>query len=125
MYDSEWQEAARAVRAEVIGGGGTQEGSDGGAPTGYRDYVTATAWGVWARGGPLSTRDRSLLVLAMTAATARMNAFRIHLAAASRAGVTDAEVDELLYQLTAYCGAPAGIDALAVIREVREARDAA
>ena len=32
----------------------------------FQDYVTSMAWGVWARGGALSPRDRSLLVLAMT-----------------------------------------------------------
>lgn len=118
MYDAEWQRAARAVRREVIGDDG-----EGAGPDGYRDYVTALAWGVWARGGPLSTRDRSLLVLAMTAATGRTDALHTHLVAAPRAGVTDAEVDELLFQVTAYCGAPAGTAALGVVREVRAGRE--
>ena len=26
----------------------------------FQEYITTQAWGVWARGGPLSTRDRSL-----------------------------------------------------------------
>ena len=26
----------------------------------FSDYLTSMAWGVWARGGALSTRDRSL-----------------------------------------------------------------
>jgi 4-carboxymuconolactone decarboxylase len=29
----------------------------------FQDFITATAWGVWAREGALSARDRSLLVL--------------------------------------------------------------
>ncbi|MFE2066528.1 carboxymuconolactone decarboxylase family protein [Streptomyces sp. NPDC059467] len=122
MYDDVGQQAARAVRREVIGDDGTAAVDT--LPAGYQDFVTATAWGVWARGGPLSRRDRSLLVLAMTAATGRMGAFRIHLEAAPRAGVSDAEIDELLFQLTAYCGAPAGTEASAVLREVRAAREA-
>ncbi|MEU9242683.1 carboxymuconolactone decarboxylase family protein [Streptomyces sp. NPDC048385] len=120
MYDDDWQQAARAVRGTVIGDDGTAP--DACLPEGYQDYVTGLAWGVWARGGPLSMRDRSLLVLAMTAASGRMGAFRIHLEAAGRAGVTDAEVDELLFQLTAYCGAPAGNAAAALLREVRTTR---
>lgn len=123
MYDQKQQEAARAIRREVIGDDDTQ--ADPTAPEGFRDYLTAMAWGVWARGGPLSTRDRSLLVLAMTAATGRMGQFRVHLDAAARAGVSDAEVDELLFQITAYCGAPAGSAALAVLREARAEREAA
>jgi 4-carboxymuconolactone decarboxylase len=123
MYDEKQQEAARAIRREVIGDDSARTALA--APEGYRDYLTALTWGVWARGGPLTTRDRSLLVLAMTAATGRMGKFRIHLDAASRVGVSDAEVDELLFQITAYCGAPAGSAALAVLREVRAARESA
>ncbi|HEU5309064.1 MAG TPA: carboxymuconolactone decarboxylase family protein [Acidimicrobiia bacterium] len=91
--------------------------------TEFQDYLTSTAWGVWSREGPLSTRDRSLLVLAMTAALGRMEEFRLHAAAAPRAGVSDAEVDELLFQLVAYCGGPAGVSARRVIRELRATRD--
>ena len=89
----------------------------------FQDYLTSTAWGVWTREGPLSTRDRSLLVLAMTAATGRMEEFRLHAGAAPRAGVSDDEIDELLFQLVAYCGAPAGVSARRVVRELRAARD--
>jgi len=88
----------------------------------FQDYLTATAWGVWARDGALSTRDRSLLVLAMTAALGRMEEFRLHAAASPNAGVTDAEIDELLFQLVAYCGAPAGVSARRAIRALREER---
>lgn len=84
-----------------------------------QDFITQTAWGVWARGGALSTRDRSLLVLAMTAALGRMDEFRLHASAKDRTGVTDAELDELLFQLVAYCGAPAGLAAKRALLEVR------
>jgi 4-carboxymuconolactone decarboxylase len=85
----------------------------------FQDYITSTAWGVWTRGGALSTRDRSLLVLAMTAALGRMEEFSLHAGARSRAGVTDEEVDELLFQIVAYCGAPAGVAAKRALQEVR------
>ena len=87
-------------------------------------YLTEMAWGVWARGGPLSLRDRSLLVLAMTAAMGRMDEFRIHAAAAPNAGVTDEEVDELVFQVAAYCGGPAGLSARNAIKTIRAERDA-
>src|SRR6478735_2311199 len=85
----------------------------------FQDYLTATAWGVWARQGALSTRDRSLLVMAMTAALGRMEEFRIHASARARTGVTDDELDELLFQVAAYCGGPAGISAKRAVVEVR------
>ena len=87
-----------------------------------QEHITDSAWGVWARGGPLSLRDRSLLVLAMTAALGRMEEFKLHAGAGHRAGVTDDEQDELLFQIAAYCGAPAGVAARRALLEVRAER---
>ena len=61
-------------------------------------------------------RDRSLLVMAMTAALGRMEEFRLHARSTAQTGVTDAEIDELLFQIAAYCGAPAGVAARRGIR---------
>lgn len=85
----------------------------------FSDYLTSMAWGVWARGGALSTRDRSLLVLAMTAALGRMEEFKLHARAHERTGVSDEELDELLFQITAYCGGPAGLSAKRALQQVR------
>ena len=68
-------------------------------------------------------RDRSLLVLVMTAALGRMEEFRLHARSAARAGVTDEELDELPFQIAAYCGAPAGIAARRALLAARAARD--
>ena len=84
--------------------------------------MTSTAWGVWARGGALSPRDRSLLVMAMTAALGRMEEFRLHASSQDGTGVTDEEIDELLFQIAAYCGVPAGISARREIKAVRAER---
>jgi 4-carboxymuconolactone decarboxylase len=89
----------------------------------FQDYVTSMAWGVWARGGPLSPRDRSLLVMAMTAALGRMDEFRLHASSTARTAVTDEEVDELIFQIAAYCGAPVGVAARRAIGAVRAARE--
>ena len=89
----------------------------------FQEYITTQAWGVWARGGPLSTRDRSLLVLAMTAALGRMEEFKLHAAASGRAGVTPDELDELLFQIAAYCGGPAGLSAKRALQAVRAEQD--
>lgn len=88
----------------------------------FQDFLTVTAWGVWTRGGPLSLRDRSLLVLAMTAALGRLDEFRLHASAQPQTGVTDDELDELLFQIAAYCGAPAGLAAKRVLVELRSNR---
>ncbi len=123
MTDDDALQRAYAARRAVLGDEYVDRVTDvEGAEAEFQDYITSMAWGVWARGGPLSTRDRSLLVMAMTAALGRMEEFRIHVAASTRAGVTDAEVDELLFQIAAYCGGPAGVSARRAVTAVRAER---
>jgi 4-carboxymuconolactone decarboxylase len=114
-------DAARALRRSVLGDAYVDAQAADPNPTmaEFQDYLTASAWGVWARGGALSTRDRSLLVLAMTAALGRMEEFTLHAGASHRAGVTPDELDELLFQIAAYCGAPAGLSAKRALQAVR------
>ncbi|PXY33332.1 carboxymuconolactone decarboxylase family protein [Prauserella endophytica] len=117
-------EAARALRREMLGDAYVDRATADPDPVSaqFQDYITSMAWGVWARGGALSPRDRSLLVLAMTAALGRMEEFRLHASSTARTGVTDAEIDELLFQVAAYCGAPAGISARRVVKALRAER---
>ena len=124
MEESEQLRAARAMRRAMLGDAYVDaQGADPDPVTQeFQDYITQTAWGVWAREGALSPRDRSLLVMAMTAALGRMEEFRLHAGATAQTGVTDDEINELLFQIAAYCGAPAGISARREIRAVRAAR---
>ena len=124
MDQSEVLQKARGIRRAMLGDEYVDRQLADPNPTirEFQDYLTSMAWGVWTRDGPLSTRDRSLLVLAMTAALGRLEEFRLHAGAIERTGVTDAELDELLFQVTAYCGAPAGQAAKRVLVEVRDAR---
>ena len=67
--DDEALQAAYAKRRSILGDEYVDSvtSDDDPAATEFQDFLTSTAWGVWAREGPLSTRDRSLLVLAITA----------------------------------------------------------
>lgn len=127
MADDEILERARAIRRQVLGDEYVDAQVDEPRPAlrDFQDHLTRQAWGAWAREGPLSMRDRSLLVLAMTAALGRMEEFALHAAAAHRAGVTDDELDELLFQLAGYAGGPAALSAKRVLQQVRAARDEA
>lgn len=124
MEETEQLRAARALRRAMLGDEYVDRVTADPDPVAieFQDYITSMAWGVWARGGALSTRDRSLLVMAMTAALGRMDEFRIHASSTGNTGVTDEEVDELLLQIAAYCGGPAAIAARRGIQEVRAAR---
>jgi alkylhydroperoxidase/carboxymuconolactone decarboxylase family protein YurZ len=49
--------------------------------------------------------------------------FQLHVSSAPHTGVTDNEIDELLFQIAAYCGAPAGVAARRAVRAVRAGRE--
>ncbi len=125
MEETPELQAARAMRRTVLGDAHVDRAMADGDPVArdFQDYLTSMAWGVWARGGALTPRDRSLLVMAMTAALGRMEEFRLHAGSSARAGVTDDEIDELLFQVAAYCGAPAGVSARRAVVAVRAARE--
>lgn len=124
MSDSTQLDAARAMRRAMLGDAyvDAQTADPDPVAAQFQDFVTSTAWGVWAREGALSPRDRSLIVMAMTAALGRMEEFSTHAGAQPQTGVTDAEIDELLFQIAAYCGVPAGVASRRAIKALRAGR---
>jgi 4-carboxymuconolactone decarboxylase len=125
MEETEQLHAAQTLRRAMLGDDYVDAATADQDPVAaeFQEYVTSMAWGVWARGGALSPRDRSLLVMAMTAALGRMEEFRLHASSMPRTGVTDEEIDELVFQIAAYCGAPAGIAARRAVKAVRAERE--
>jgi 4-carboxymuconolactone decarboxylase len=124
MTEDEKLGAARAMRRKILGDAYVDAQTTEPNPTlrEFQDFITSMAWGAWVRDGALTPRDRSLLVLAMTAALGRMDEFRLHAGASPQAGVTNDELDELLFQVAAYCGAPAGLSAKRAPQAVRAER---
>jgi 4-carboxymuconolactone decarboxylase len=119
------------VRREVLGDAHVDRST--GQATDFtrvvQDYVTASCWGdVWARPG-LDRRTRSLLNLAMLTALNRPHEFSVHVRGALRNGCTESEIQEVLLQTAAYCGAPAALEAFRlaarVIEDVRQEQVAA
>jgi len=83
-----------------------------------QEYVTETCWGdIWSRPG-LDVRTRSLVNLAMLTALNRMTEFGVHVRGAMRNGCTESEIQEVLLQTAAYCGAPAALEAFRVAEKV-------
>jgi len=123
MDEQQQLDAARAMRRRILGDDYVDAQTADPNPTlrELQDHITRSAWGVWTREGPLSLRDRSLLVMAITAALGRMEEFELHAGACHNSGVTDDEVDELLFQLAAYAGAPAAVSAKRSLAKVRAA----
>ncbi|WP_246002343.1 carboxymuconolactone decarboxylase family protein [Allorhizocola rhizosphaerae] len=84
----------------------------------FYEYVTESAWGrVWSRPG-LDRRTRCCLTIALLAAMRCEEELAMHVAAAVRAGVTPAEIQEVLLHTTVYAGAPAGNAGFAVAHRV-------
>lgn len=79
--------------------------STGFAPEFMTISVDNVYGGLWARPG-LSRRDRSLLTVAILIQARAIDALRVHLQLAVNNGVTKAEIAEIIYHATAYCGFP-------------------
>nr|WP_254621127.1 carboxymuconolactone decarboxylase family protein [Sphingomonas sp. CL5.1] len=83
-----------------------------GAP--MQQWTTEVCWDrIWNRPG-LDRRSRSILNLGMIAALNRPHELAAHVRAALRNGLTVAEIQEVLLQVAAYCGVPAGVDSFRI-----------
>jgi 4-carboxymuconolactone decarboxylase len=84
----------------------------------FQDFITRYAWGgVWTRGG-LDRRLRSAITLALLAALGREEELAIHVRAAVRTGLSEAEIAEVFIHTALYAGAPAANAAFRVAQQV-------
>ncbi len=82
----------------------------------FQQLLTEFAWGkVWTRPG-LDLKTRSLLTLVICIALNRPHEIRLHLRGAIRNGCTHEEIRELVLHAFIYCGGPACVDAVNVIK---------
>ena len=72
---------------------------------------------VWERTG-LSDDIRSLVMLAITAASNRPAEFRVHAKGALANGCTRAQVQDVLLLIATYCGIPAAIEPNQIAAEI-------
>ena len=77
-----------------------------------QEFINEHAWGsVWRR-GTLDLKTRSLVTLAMLAATGRSAELKGHLRGAVNNGATPEEIREVLLHAAVYCGVPLAAEAL-------------
>lgn len=119
MTDDQYEEGMR-VRREVLGDEhvdrAIERTSDLTAP--FQEFITRYAWGgVWSRDG-LDRRTRSAITLAVLTALGREHELELHLRAALRNGLTEAEIAEVLLHTAVYAGVPAANAAFAVAQRV-------
>ena len=110
--DRERHDLGLDIRKEVVGATyvekATAAAGDFGAE--FQEMVNEYCWGnIWGR-GVLSRRERSILVLGMTAALGRTPEFETHFCGAVRNGMSLEELKQVLLQIAVYCGVPAGVE---------------
>jgi 4-carboxymuconolactone decarboxylase len=84
----------------------------------FQDLITRYAWGeIWSRPG-LSRAERSMITLTALAALRQDDELAMHVRAAVRNGLTEAQITEVLLQVAIYAGVPAANRAFAVAQGV-------
>ena len=124
MTDDSYERGLR-IRREVLGDEHVDRAIDQtlDETRNFQDFITRYAWGeIWARPG-LDRRVRSCITLTALVAQGRFDELELHLGAARRNGLTDAEISEVLLQTAVYCGVPAANSAFQVFRRVLDSRE--
>ena len=86
--------------------------------TPLQNIINAYVYGdVWERSG-LSDQIRSLIMLAITAASGKPAEFRVHMQGARANGCTPAQVQDLLLLVAMYCGIPAALEPNRIAAEI-------
>jgi 4-carboxymuconolactone decarboxylase len=89
---------------------------DFGAP--LQNIINAYVYGdIWERKG-LSDPVRSLVMLAITAASGKTAEFRVHAQGAQANGCTPEQVQDVLLLVAMYCGIPAAIETTRIAAEI-------
>jgi len=84
----------------------------------FQDFIARYAWGgVWSREG-LDRRTRSAITLAVLTALGYEHELELHIRAAVRNGLSEAEIAEVLLHTAVYAGVPAANAAFAIARRV-------
>ncbi|WP_027245824.1 4-carboxymuconolactone decarboxylase [Leisingera daeponensis] len=83
----------------------------------FQELITEAAWGtVWAS-DRISLRERSMLTLALLAATGNFAEIPMHIRATARTGASQADVQEAFQHVAVYAGVPRANQALKLAKE--------
>jgi len=102
------------VRRKVLGDAHVDKAEAGKTDfdTAFQTLITEGAWGnVWASDG-ISLRERSMLTLALLAATGNFEEIPMHIRATARTGASKQDVLEAFQHVAIYAGVPRANHAL-------------
>lgn len=107
------------MRRKVLGDAHVDaaEASKSGFDEAFQTLITEAAWGnVWAR-ETLPLRERSMLTLALLAATGNFDEIAMHIRATANTGASPADVMEALLHVAVYAGLPRANRAIKIARQ--------
>ncbi len=85
--------------------------------TPFQTLITEGAWGtVWASNA-ISLRERSMLTLALLAATGNFEEIPMHIRATANTGASQEDVMEVFQHVAIYCGVPKANHAIKLAKQ--------
>lgn len=120
MADNDRYSEGMKVRRAVLGAEYVDRALNGSTSFNHplQQLVTEYCWGsVWTR-PHLDRRTRSLLNLAMLPALKQWDEFGLHVRGAVTNGCSQEDIQEVLLQVTIYCGVPAGVEAFRIAQAI-------
>ena len=112
-------DAGMKIRRTVLGDDHVDraEAQKSGFDAAFQEMITEGAWGtVWAR-DTIPLRERSMLTIALLAATKNFAEIPMHIRATARTGASEDDVMEALLHVAVYAGVPAANHAIKLARE--------
>ncbi|WP_223422534.1 4-carboxymuconolactone decarboxylase [Tateyamaria pelophila] len=108
-----------AIRRKVLGDAHVDRAAAACTPLDepFQQLITEGAWGtVWASDA-ISLRERSMLTLALLAATGNFEEIPMHIRATARTGATPTDVAEAFQHVAIYAGVPRANHALKLAKQ--------
>ncbi|RWR07365.1 4-carboxymuconolactone decarboxylase [Paenirhodobacter populi] len=91
----------------------------------FQELITVSAWGtVWASDA-ITRRERSMLTLALLAATGNFEEIPMHIRATARTGATKRDVMEAFQHVAVYAGVPRANHAIKLAKQTYAEMEAA
>ena len=86
----------------------------------FQEMITEGAWGtVWSR-PQISQRERSMLTLALLAASGNFEEIAMHVRATANTGATPQDLMEAMLHVAVYCGVPKANHAIKIMKTTFE-----
>lgn len=108
-----------AVRRSVLGDAHVDraEAAKTTLDSAFQELITESAWGtVWASDA-ISRRERSMITLALLAATKNFEEIPMHIRATANTGASQQDVIEVFQHVAIYAGVPAANHAIKLARQ--------